>query len=471
MWGSVLTANGTENCLYGNYGYHTGITYLWEAWTDHYQVSWMSPTIGRINDYHWSGGALGRDLGAYGPYAGPENAMVLHAPSGEGEIDAWQMLSNMRGQSNPSGGELSVTLTSATGGSSSNGMMAGETANGGGQATPTSNGGSKSGEGGTPAGSGPSSSNQPTSPENRRPTGHYVSQKEVDEVNDRHRKLGERMDALTVQINRLTDMGGSGSEIDRLKEKRLVLKDEYLEAVHEMNRSRGKEVVPNPAQSYKELKTERKPAPEYNKNLDIRSGSLSILEKLKLFVMASEALRPQFLKDFDNFLVNGHLINPFAVGEAPDTISPKDLFWMHLPGAQPAPRVFGGGRLIPSLLPSTKPKVNVAKPATTNVPPVTNPEPPASPILKPTAPPVAPASGKPPVPPAGAFNPADVVGHQAVVAPHLPAGTYTALVIDGKVYVARMHISAWELAGKKGVEQFYGSAEIDAAGKVVRLFQ
>jgi len=89
----------------------------------------MSPTIGRINDYHWSGGALGRDLGAYGPYAGPENAMVLHAPSGEGEINAWQMLSNMRGQSNPSGGELSVTLTSATGGSSSNGMMAASAGN------------------------------------------------------------------------------------------------------------------------------------------------------------------------------------------------------------------------------------------------------------------------------------------------------------------------------------------------------
>ena len=34
--------------------------------------------------------------------------------------------------------------------------------------------------------------------------------------------------------------------------------------------------------------------------------------------------------------------------------------------------------------------MNVAKPATTNVPPVTNPEPPASPTLKPTAPPVAP---------------------------------------------------------------------------------
>jgi hypothetical protein len=70
----------------------------------------------------------------------------------------------------------------------------------------------------------------------------------------------------------------------------------------------------------------------------------------------------------------------------------------------------------------------------------------------------------------GTINPADFVGHQAVVYPHSPAGTYTALVVDGKVYVARFHIVAWELAGKKGTIQFYGSAEIDAAGKVVRLF-
>ena len=84
------------------------------------------------------------------------------------------------------------------------------------------------------------------------------------------------------------------------------------------------------------------------------------------------------------------------------------------------------------------------------------------------------ASGapKPPAgPAAGAFNPANFVGHQAVVTPHLPAGVRAALVIDGKVYAARMHIQAWELAGKKGVEQFYGFAEIDAAGKVVRLIK
>ncbi|TWT30555.1 tRNA nuclease WapA precursor [Thalassoglobus neptunius] len=70
-----------------------------------------------------------------------------------------------------------------------------------------------------------------------------------------------------------------------------------------------------------------------------------------------------------------------------------------------------------------------------------------------------------------AFNPASFAGKQAVHPPHLPAGKYPALVIDGEVYVGRMHITAWELAGKKGVEQFYGFAEIDAAGKVVSLFK
>jgi hypothetical protein len=71
----------------------------------------------------------------------------------------------------------------------------------------------------------------------------------------------------------------------------------------------------------------------------------------------------------------------------------------------------------------------------------------------------------------GSFNPANLVGKQAVVSPQLKAGTYPALVVDGKVYVARMHITAWELAGTQGVEQFYGFAEIDAAGNVVRLFK
>jgi len=59
----------------------------------------------------------------------------------------------------------------------------------------------------------------------------------------------------------------------------------------------------------------------------------------------------------------------------------------------------------------------------------------------------------------------------AKVAPNLPAGRYAALVIDGKIYVARMHIVAWEMAGKKGVELFYGRADIDAAGKVIRLIK
>ena len=70
------------------------------------------------------------------------------------------------------------------------------------------------------------------------------------------------------------------------------------------------------------------------------------------------------------------------------------------------------------------------------------------------------------------FTPANLfVGKQAVVSAHLPAGRFTALVVDGQVYVARMHNVAWELAGRKGVEQFYGFCEIDALGKVVRLFK
>jgi hypothetical protein len=64
-----------------------------------------------------------------------------------------------------------------------------------------------------------------------------------------------------------------------------------------------------------------------------------------------------------------------------------------------------------------------------------------------------------------------VIGTQAITPPHLPAGRYPALVVDGKVYAARMHITAWELAGKQGTEQFYGFAEIDNCGKVVRVFK
>lgn len=71
----------------------------------------------------------------------------------------------------------------------------------------------------------------------------------------------------------------------------------------------------------------------------------------------------------------------------------------------------------------------------------------------------------------GAFDAASFVGKQAVTTPNLPAGVRAALVVDGKVYVARFHLQAWKLAGKKGVEQFYGFAEIDAAGKVLRLIK
>ncbi len=63
------------------------------------------------------------------------------------------------------------------------------------------------------------------------------------------------------------------------------------------------------------------------------------------------------------------------------------------------------------------------------------------------------------------------IGEQATVAAHLPPGKYTALIVDGQVYVAKMHNVAWELAGRKGVTQFYGFAEIDALGRVVRLFK
>lgn len=64
-----------------------------------------------------------------------------------------------------------------------------------------------------------------------------------------------------------------------------------------------------------------------------------------------------------------------------------------------------------------------------------------------------------------------VIGAQAVVAPGLGAGTYPALIIDGIPYVARFHIVAWELAGKTGVETFYGAATIDAAGRVIELIK
>jgi hypothetical protein len=58
-----------------------------------------------------------------------------------------------------------------------------------------------------------------------------------------------------------------------------------------------------------------------------------------------------------------------------------------------------------------------------------------------------------------------VIIPHGLAGPPAPAGKYPALVIDGKAYVGRMHTVAWELAGKNGVEQFYGFAEIDTAGK------
>ena len=73
--------------------------------------------------------------------------------------------------------------------------------------------------------------------------------------------------------------------------------------------------------------------------------------------------------------------------------------------------------------------------------------------------------------PKGVLDLTSLIGKQATISAHLPAGSYTALVVDGQVYVARMHNVAWELAGGKGVTQFYGFAEIDALGRVVRLFK
>ena len=66
---------------------------------------------------------------------------------------------------------------------------------------------------------------------------------------------------------------------------------------------------------------------------------------------------------------------------------------------------------------------------------------------------------------------ASLIGSTAVVAPHLPAGTYPALVVDGTVYVARFHHVAWALAGRTGVETFYGFATVNAAGKVLELIK
>ena len=60
------------------------------------------------------------------------------------------------------------------------------------------------------------------------------------------------------------------------------------------------------------------------------------------------------------------------------------------------------------------------------------------------------------------------IGTQAVVSSGLGAGQYPALLINGTVYVARMHNVAWQLAGRTGEVLIYGIVEIDAAGRVVR---
>jgi hypothetical protein len=69
------------------------------------------------------------------------------------------------------------------------------------------------------------------------------------------------------------------------------------------------------------------------------------------------------------------------------------------------------------------------------------------------------------------------VGSQAVFPPHLVrtgqgiAGKWPAIMKDGKVYVNRFHIEANEMAngGVVGPEDFYGMAELDAAGIVVSV--
>jgi len=58
------------------------------------------------------------------------------------------------------------------------------------------------------------------------------------------------------------------------------------------------------------------------------------------------------------------------------------------------------------------------------------------------------------------------VGTQAVLAPGLSEGTWPALLVDGKVYAARFHNIAWDLAGRGNVQK-YGMAIIDETGKVV----
>ena len=71
-------------------------------------------------------------------------------------------------------------------------------------------------------------------------------------------------------------------------------------------------------------------------------------------------------------------------------------------------------------------------------------------------------------PPPSLGAPGAIIGSQATVPAHLPANTWPALVVDGRVYVAGMHNDAWAAAGYNPNVQAYGFATIDAAGRVVR---
>ncbi len=60
-----------------------------------------------------------------------------------------------------------------------------------------------------------------------------------------------------------------------------------------------------------------------------------------------------------------------------------------------------------------------------------------------------------------------IVGSQAIVAPGLGAGPWPALVVNGRVFVARFHDLAWQASGR-GFVQAYGAVVIDSTGKVIR---
>ncbi|NOX55757.1 MAG: hypothetical protein GXP27_15210, partial [Planctomycetes bacterium] len=61
------------------------------------------------------------------------------------------------------------------------------------------------------------------------------------------------------------------------------------------------------------------------------------------------------------------------------------------------------------------------------------------------------------------------IGTRAVVAEgltDLAQGAWPAVLVEGKVYVARFHAEAWRLAGR-GPVQKYGMVVLDAAGRVL----